>query len=143
TVGVDHTFVGDLRFKLISPATTNVTIINQAGGALNAGQNFCQTLLDDSAVPSIQSVTAAQAPFTGTFKPANPLSGFNGESANGTWTLQITDAATGDTGNVRAFSLIVSPFTCTPACAASSPVTITPSGPTTFCTGSNVTLTAP
>jgi subtilisin-like proprotein convertase family protein len=109
TVGLDHTYTADLLIKLTSPQGTTVTLINGVGGS---GNNFCQTLLDDQAVNSIQSGAAA-SPFTGTFKPANPLSAFSGENPNGTWVLNVSDHAGADIGSVRAFSLIISsPATC-------------------------------
>ena len=43
TVGVDHTFVGDLLFRLTSPSGTTVTLMSAPGGAGNRGNNFCQT----------------------------------------------------------------------------------------------------
>ena len=111
TVGLDHTFVSDLVLKLTSPAGTTINLIDRAGGN---GRNFCNTTLDDEASTSIQSVTSASAPFTGTFKPAGSLAAFRGENPNGTWTLNVSDRAALDVGNVRAFSLIVSPqqFSC-------------------------------
>src|SRR5262249_39081494 len=78
TVGLDHSWVGDVTVTLISPAGTAVTVISHAGGTLNSGNNFCQTLLDDGAANSIQDVASTDNPFTGTFKPANPLAAFNG-----------------------------------------------------------------
>jgi len=114
TVGVDHTWVGDLIFRLTSPSGTTATLINQAGGALNSGNNFCQTVLVDGSANSIQAVTPGQAPFTGTFSPANPESIFSGENASGVWTLNVSDNAALDTGHVRAFSLDVSGFSCDP-----------------------------
>lgn len=114
TVGVDHSWVGDLTFKLTSPSGTTVTLIDQAGGALNGGNNFCQTVLDDTATSSIQAVLSSQAPFTGTFAPANAQSAFSGDAKAGTWTLNVSDAAFLDTGSVRAFSLEISGFDCTP-----------------------------
>ncbi|HEY5949210.1 MAG TPA: proprotein convertase P-domain-containing protein, partial [Kofleriaceae bacterium] len=114
TVGVDHTWVGDLAFTLKSPSGTTVTLLDAAGGPNNNGHNFCQTVLDDAAPTSIQSVTPAQAPFTGTFAPANPLAAFAGESPAGTWTLHVSDSFPADGGFVRAFSLATSGFDCTP-----------------------------
>jgi subtilisin-like proprotein convertase family protein len=115
TVGVDHTWVGDLIFNLTSPSGRTVTVINQAGGAFNSGNNFCQTVLDDDAANSIQNVLVADAPYTGTFSPANPQAGFVGDAGNGTWNLNVSDAAFFDTGSVRAFSIDISGFDCTPA----------------------------
>lgn len=172
-VGVDHNWVGDLVFRLTSPAGTTVTIISRPGGSGNSGKNFCQTVLDDdlqSAI-SINSIasngpTPQGPPYTGTFKPANPLSAFDGENPNGTWTLTIIDAFAGDSGNARAFSLQLTGFTCcqtgcldiaglTPSRGAvGSQVTITGSGfngvnsvkfgdvPATFNINSNSSITA-
>lgn len=114
TVGLDHTWVGDLTFVLTSPSGTSVMLIDQAGGPLNSGNNFCQTVLQDGAASSIQNVASTQAPFTGTFSPLNPLGAFTGENADGTWTLNVSDNALFDTGSVRAVGVQASGFSCAP-----------------------------
>jgi subtilisin-like proprotein convertase family protein len=111
-VGIDHSWVGDLVGTLTSPSGTTVVLFNRPGGSSNSGNNFCQTVLDDSAATSIQNIATADAPWTGTFKPAQPLSAFNGGVADGTWILNVSDNAFIDTGNVRAVSLSVSGFSC-------------------------------
>jgi subtilisin-like proprotein convertase family protein len=112
TVGLDHTWVGDLVITLTSPTGTTVTLMNRPGSIFNEGNNFCNTLLDDSATASIQSILFTNAPFAGTFRAASPLSAFNGEIGNGTWILNVSDPAELDTGNVRAFSLSFRTFVC-------------------------------
>ncbi|MGH9760560.1 MAG: S8 family serine peptidase, partial [Blastocatellia bacterium] len=114
TVGIDHTFVNDLVIRLRSPSGTVVDVISRTDGG---GNNFCQVLLDDaSAGPSIQSVASPSAPFTGTYTPANPLSVFNGENPNGMWQLEAQDFFIGDTENIRAFSIIITPAVCSTTC---------------------------
>lgn len=44
---------------------------------------------------------------TGTFKPQQPLSAFNGLSASGTWTLTVTDIVNSDSGNIKGFKVKV------------------------------------
>jgi subtilisin-like proprotein convertase family protein len=112
TVGLDHSWVGDLVMTLTSPSGTRVVLANRPGGQLNSGNNFCQTVLDDGAADSIQAITPDGAPYTGTFAPASPLSAFVGEDGNGTWTLNVADQASLDVGNVRAFTLTFETFTC-------------------------------
>jgi len=114
TVGVDHTWVGDLVFRLTSPTGRTSTLFSRPGGAGNSGNNFCQTVLADGNANSIQNILIAQAPFTGSFSPATPLGVFTGDNANGDWILHAEDDALIDVGNVRAFSLDVSGFTCGP-----------------------------
>jgi hypothetical protein len=100
--------------KLTSPSGTTVTLMNRPGGSGNSGNNFCQTVLDDAATNLIQNIAIGGAPWTGSFKPAEPLSAFVGENATGTWTLNVSDNALIDTGGVRAFTLAISGYTCTP-----------------------------
>jgi subtilisin-like proprotein convertase family protein len=115
TVGVSHSWVGDLVMKLTSPGGTTVTLMSRPGGETNSANNFCQTILTDSAVNSIQTVAIAGAPYVGSFRPASPLSAFTGENADGTWILNVSDNVTVDTGAVRAFSLDFTGFDCTTA----------------------------
>lgn len=108
TVGLNHKWVGDLVVTLKSPQGTVVTLIEQAGGVGNGGHNFCNTTLDDESTGvSIQNIAEGGAPYTGSFKPKSPLSAFDGQNPNGTWTLNVSDRAAADTGSVRSFSLII------------------------------------
>ena len=110
SVGIDHPFVSDLKITLRSPSGTPVLVINNAGGS---GTNFCQTTLDDDAGnANIQAVVPAAAPFTGNFVPNVPLSVLSAENPNGNWTLEVQDFFIFDTGNIRAFSLIITPAVC-------------------------------
>ncbi|MDQ3252867.1 MAG: PA14 domain-containing protein, partial [Acidobacteriota bacterium] len=118
TVGLDHSWVGDLVITLTSPQGTSVTLMNRPGGTGNSGNNFCQTLLDDEVgSPSIQSIQPTGTPplgppYTGTFTPASPLAAFKGQDPNGTWVLNVRDLVITDFGNVRAFSLIITGVEC-------------------------------
>ena len=77
------------------------------------GNHFCQTVLDDeSPGPSIQTVVTGDNPFTGSFRPARPLALFDGEEANGTWQLRVTDWNPLDVGRIRAFTLTATPAVC-------------------------------
>ncbi len=112
TVGLDHSWVGDLTLTLTSPSGTTVTLMNRPGGINNSGNNFCKTVLTDSATNSIQTIAIAGAPWQGSFKPAQPMAAFAGENPNGTWILHVTDSVTIDTGSVRAFTLSLKGYTC-------------------------------
>ena len=94
-----HQFDGDLRISLRSPSGREVILSNKRGGS---GQNYTGTLFDDESATTIAS---GAAPFSGTFKPDAPLSGFDGQSALGTWTLIINDTDSLSTGTLLAFGL--------------------------------------
>ncbi len=103
-VDISHTFVADLDMFLISPSGTRVRLINDRGGS---GDNLQGTIFDDEASRSINSISNTEAPFTGRFRPIQPLSAFDGEDSNGTWTLEIRDDAANDVGVLNAWSLTI------------------------------------
>jgi subtilisin-like proprotein convertase family protein len=109
TVGLTHSFVGDLEMTLTSPAGTSVALTTRT---TNSGNNLCRTVFADDAPASFRTVSAAAAPFTGSYQPASPLAAFDGEDAEGTWTLRIADARKGDTGTLRDVALRLTPASC-------------------------------
>lgn len=91
-----HSWRGDLRFILQSPAGTRVRLTNGDTSTMS-GDNF-NVLLDDSASAQVGSdsptgnhSTVTPPPYANTFRPDNALSAFNGQSSNGTWRLEICD----------------------------------------------------
>ncbi|MBB4684556.1 S8 family serine peptidase [Amycolatopsis jiangsuensis] len=124
TVGIDHSYVGDLVGTLTSPSGAEATLFQGAGGS---GNNLCQVVFDDSADLPLSTVTAADAPFTGTYRPLLAQKPAAGGSADGTWTVTVLDTAGGDTGSLRSVSLHVNGFV-TPGQAAAVHKTVT-SGP--------------
>lgn len=106
---VDHTFVGDLIFTL-SHNATDVIIFNRpgrtGGNDQGCGGDNIDTLLDDSAALPVEDQCLASIPtIDGTYSPNNPLSAFNGQSMNGTWSLNITDNVKQDVGTLREWCL--------------------------------------
>jgi hypothetical protein len=97
-----HTWDSDLSFYL-QRGNVGAKIINKVGGS---GDNFIGTILNDSAANTIESGTA---PFTGSYKPSNSLSVFNGNQGitGRSWKLLITDTATGDTGILKKWCLVI------------------------------------
>ena len=77
-----------------SPAGTTVTLANRNGGG---GDNFTEHGLRRRGGDRDR---AGAAPFTGSFRPVQPLSAFDGKASNGTWTLRVTDTAADDAGTL-------------------------------------------
>jgi subtilisin-like proprotein convertase family protein len=98
-VNLIHTYDGDVTFALRSPNGTEVVLSSGNGGS---GDNYINTVFNDSATTPIASGTA---PFTGTFIPTSPLSAFNGQDAYGWWRFRVTDGAGGDTGHVGQYCI--------------------------------------
>ena len=119
-VGLNHAAIGNLQFKLTSPAGITTTIMERGGGdATCTANNLHQMVLDDEAALGLQCPAGDTngGPLSGVFKPrnilaANPLATFDGEVANGVWMLNVSDLAAGNTGSLRSFSLIITPRVC-------------------------------
>ena len=107
-----HAYDGDLEIRLRGPDNTLVLLVDNRGGA---GDNFTNTAFDDEAATAITSGTP---PYTGSFRPEGLLSSFDNKSANGTWTLEVTDNAANDAGTLYGWSLTFTyPYetcSCTP-----------------------------
>ncbi len=111
-VGLQHDRVSDLVVTLTSPSGTTVTLLSNPGGLGLPSKNFCGTLLDDAAATSIQNITTAGAPYSGAYRPSGRFASFNGQSANGTWVLRITDRVAGTSGILRGFSFLIYTYSC-------------------------------
>ncbi len=99
TLNITHTWVGDLEAYLISPSGTSVQLFSRIGGS---GDHFINTTFDDAASTVISQHSA---PFTGTFRPQEPLARFIGEIADGTWRLEVHDRANADGGAIENWTL--------------------------------------
>jgi len=130
----DHTWVGDLTIELTSPAGTVVELMNRTGipkpatpcdGCCGCPENMggagYPLIFDDDAGTGVEHRTCS-TPFNGTVAPFEPLSAFDGEEMNGSWTITAYDGAGADTGNLIAWRLqILIPSDCceangTPGC---------------------------
>lgn len=100
TIGqLHHKSVGDLMLSIISPNGIELVLSNRRGAD---GNNFIHSVFDDEATTGIN---AASAPFNGSFNPEDPLSGFDGFDALGTWTLRISNQAGEDVGRLAEWSI--------------------------------------
>jgi uncharacterized repeat protein (TIGR01451 family) len=100
-LNITHTYDGDLDIFLIGPNGTRVELTSDNGGT---GENFIDTIFDDEAPTSI---TGGSAPFTGRFQPEGSLATLDGLAATGTWTLEVTDDAGADQGELVDWTLIL------------------------------------
>ncbi len=109
-----HTWTGDLQVTLVSPAGTEIEIMNRVGAIsptsfgdssdldgtylfVDGGDDIWDAADAAGALLPEGSYAATGNNFDGTY-PTNALSVFDGESSAGTWTLTIRDWTTGDVG---------------------------------------------
>jgi M6 family metalloprotease-like protein len=85
-VDITHTYIGDLRIEVSSPAGRSVVLHSQLG----AGQDNLVVTYDSAA-------------------PLSPLSALAGQAMQGVWTLRVVDAAAVDVGTLNKWSLAITP----------------------------------
>jgi subtilisin-like proprotein convertase family protein len=112
-VQIDHSFVGDLEVELTSPGGTTVTLLDRpgySGAGFGCGDENMDVTFDDSSSVDLENHCEGTDPwYSGTARPVEFLSAFNGQSTAGTWTLTARDNAGGDTGTIVDWDLITTP----------------------------------
>lgn len=98
TLSINHTDVSELTAYLVSPNGTRVKLFSNVGSGFFGAQNFTNTTFDDEATASILS-SSARPPYTGSFQPEKQLFPLDGQSPNGDWALEVTDANGSTFGN--------------------------------------------
>jgi len=99
TVDITHTYDGDIEISLIGPNAVEIMLCDNRG---DGGANFVGTVFDDEASTPISN---GSAPFTGSFRPEQPLTAFDGLVAQGDWTLKVVDNSGWDSGTIDGWSL--------------------------------------
>ena len=100
SLDLTHTWLGDLRATLTSPSGTVVNLISNVCGE---GDNINANFDDEGSAISCGGFPA----ISGTVRPEQQLSAFEGESAQGEWILTIYDDFNLDGGSLNSFSLDV------------------------------------
>lgn len=110
SIKATHTWVGDLKFTL-SKDSASSALIDRPGvptTTFGCSGNDYDVILDDAAGNPVETACGSTAPaITGTLSPNAPgLAPFVGLSLAGTWTLNVSDNAGGDTGSFTEWCLI-------------------------------------
>jgi hypothetical protein len=103
--GGDFSFNREIGLALQSPLGTVVDLIVPSTLEGQTPGNTVTWTFDDSALGGISGDLLV----SGTYLPTSPLSAFNGQAGNGTWTLFFTDDAGGDPLSINSWSLTVTP----------------------------------
>lgn len=92
TPGTGNSYHSEIVYQITSPMGTTVNLITS--GTFTGGDDVPPVTItfDDAAA----SVVGGVYPVSGTFQPVSPLSAFNGEDPQGTWTLYVEDTVGAD-----------------------------------------------
>jgi subtilisin-like proprotein convertase family protein len=94
-VNIAHTWVGDLDIFLRSPGGEMVRLYRQNINI--SGDDFVATIFDDD---TTQLLSQGEPPYTGGFRPYQALANFDGDPAQGQWTLLVYDGVAEDFGAI-------------------------------------------
>jgi len=102
-INISHTWMSDMRVRLVAP---NGTFINLANGIGGTNEGFVNTCFTNN--PGDPKVNTGAYPYTGNYRPQqNPsdFSNFTGFNPTGTWSLQVYDDVGGDDGTIQDWTL--------------------------------------
>jgi subtilisin-like proprotein convertase family protein len=110
-VNINHAWVGDVAAALYH-GTGDPIVIDQPGVPASlygcSSANIAATL-DDQAALSVENQCNGSSPaISGTYKPNNPLSVFNGQSMTGEWLFQAADLEAALTGTLTQWCVVIS-----------------------------------
>lgn len=92
-LNLTHTYLADLTIQIVAPDGTVKNLFSGIGGGDDDMTNTCFN------VNAATSISAGNAPFTGTFIPMGQMGAVNnGQNPNGTWYLRVTDNYGADEG---------------------------------------------
>jgi subtilisin-like proprotein convertase family protein len=121
-VSTAHTWIGDLTVTLTSPTGITVQLFRRPGASgvgssgdwtagtyvfvLSGGLSMPTTNVATNVTPGTYNITSNPGS-TQIIPPSDPdtYSAFTGLNLNGTWTLNISDNAAGDTGAISGWSM--------------------------------------
>ena len=116
TLELTHDFLEDFEAQLVAPGGNVVGLVTNVGEAGAAAMNV---VIDDEAAVPIDTFTSTTGMF---LQPEYQyrLHWFDGQPAQGTWTLEMFDDAAGDGGELTSWAITVCPPPPPPPCPVGS-----------------------
>ncbi|MCC7158724.1 MAG: proprotein convertase P-domain-containing protein [Ignavibacteria bacterium] len=101
-IGLNHTYVNDLRITLVAPNGDSSVVFNGNGGS----ENDLVTIFDDQADSTIAGLGNTYIGGYTRIKPSGVLNTpFSGDQSAGIWRLRIIDGFAGDEGRVYSWGI--------------------------------------
>ncbi len=122
SMNIDHSYIGDLDVRLVSPQSTTRVVFDRPGvpasnfgcGGDDINASFSDSHTNTSAL--FENTCGSGTPsISGNFQPLEAFSAFTGQNAQGNWTLSIRDNFDDDGGGLLAWSLEICGLTNAPA----------------------------
>ena len=107
-VGIEHTFLGDIAVKLVSPSGTEIKLFDPLDNGSCPARDLYVIFTDNADITpdafSDRCEDGNDADYV-RVQPLTPLSGLLGKNARGTWKLVVDDQASMDGGAITDFRI--------------------------------------
>ena len=103
-IDIEHPATEELDVRLIGPSFSTSLFLGRSNGTSLRGTHF-----DSESTRNIRNTSSR--PYDGRFHPEGTLSPFEGRWADGTWSLEVSDAAGGATGTLNMWALEITYMT--------------------------------
>lgn len=100
---LEGVIVSNLKFALFHNDIEILLIDNLTN--ISGQGNISNLVLSDSATTSVMTLNGY--PITGTYRPLNPLSGFDNTIASGYWTLKVYNSGSYRTGVIKSWGITI------------------------------------
>ena len=100
-LNITHTYIQDMTISLVGPASIGSPTVILFNEPCGDNDNIACTLDDSGTSPQCSGTPSV----SGFIAPFQALSAFNNMTANGEWTLRISDPHNNDGGVVNSFSI--------------------------------------
>lgn len=98
---ISHLNISDISLGIRSPQGTEIELMPQSCTSVNGTAGWVLDFDDEAALTTIPCGNTVNT----NIQPTDALATFNGENAQGTWNLLITDNTTGNGGSFQTYSL--------------------------------------
>ena len=109
-VDIEHGYVGDLSVMLRHEGSgVELVLVDRPGvpaSTYGCSGDDVAVVLDDEAAAAVETRCTGSPAISGSLRPNQPLSAFDGLSFDGQWTLTVSDAVGEDAGTLQRWCLV-------------------------------------
>ena len=107
-IDLDHTYLGDVIYTLISPEGTQVILMDQIGvpaSQFGCAQDDMTVTFSDQSINTADQLEGSCGEYESDYQPVESFDAFAGQDVNGEWKLVVEDVFDQDGGQVTNWNL--------------------------------------
>lgn len=107
-IDLEHTYLGDIVYTLISPQGTELILMDQIGvpgSEFGCSSDDIAVTFSDLSINSAEMLEDACGSYESSYQPVDPFSTIMNEDVNGEWMLVVSDVFAQDGGEVASWNI--------------------------------------